>query len=168
MTRRAWEEMSPDLITIGWNEPIERAYARMRAKRVRHLPVLDDRGDVAGILSDRDVQRAMISQVDAPTRQPFPDETIEFDPESRVRDYMSWPAEFADQSTDLRAVAERMVSEKISSLLVSRGDTILGIVTAEDLLKVLIQVLAEPTAPQNWTLKRLLDETGIHLAKTLV
>lgn len=168
MTKKAWEEMSPNLITIGWNESMERAFNRMHSKRIRHLPVMDDGGQIVGILSDRDVQRAMISRIDCPTRQTMSDETIEFDPESRVRDYMSWPAKSVDQYTDLRVVAERMVAEKVSSFLVSRGDQTLGIVTAEDLLNVLIQLLADPKTPKNWTLSGIFEESSSRLERTLV
>jgi acetoin utilization protein AcuB len=168
MSKKVWEEMSPNLITIGWNETMEHAHHRMHAKRVRHLPVLDDSGKIVGILSDRDVQRSMISQIDRPSRQSMSDEVIEFDPESRVRDYMTWPAKTVDQYTDLRVVAERMVSEKISSFLVSRGEQTLGIVTAEDLLKVLIQLLADPKSPKNWNLSHIFDESSEGLARTLI
>ncbi|MBS1962299.1 MAG: CBS domain-containing protein [Bdellovibrionales bacterium] len=168
MTKRAWEEMSPDLITIGWNEPVERAFHRMRAKRIRHLPVLDEAGAIVGILSDRDVQRAMISSIERPSSQPLGDETIEFDPESRVRDYMTWPAKSVDRNCDLKEVTERMIAEKVSSFLITRGEATLGILTAEDLLKLLARLLADPKTPKNWTLAGLLDETSAELERTVI
>lgn len=168
MTKKAWEEMSPNLVTIGWNEATEQAFRQMAIRRVRHLPVVDDAGHVIGILSDRDVQRSMISQIDRPSNQPMGDEVIKFDPDSRVRDYMNWPPKAVDQYTDLRVVAERMIAEKISSFLVLREECVIGIVTSEDLLKVLVQLLAESKSSKNWNLSHLFDESSSDLSRTLI
>lgn len=162
------ENMSTHLVTIGWGESMENAYLRMQSKRVRHLPVLSESGEIVGILSDRDVQRSMISQMERSPGRVISDESIEFDPESRVRDYMTWPAKSVDLNSDLRVVAERMVSEKISSFLVSKEDRVVGIVTAEDLLKVLAQLLADPRAPLRWTLDHIMEGTLDRLPNTLI
>jgi acetoin utilization protein AcuB len=162
------ENMSSHLITIGWNEKMESAYKRMQSKRVRHLPVINDAGEVVGMLSDRDVQRSMISEIERPSGRIVSDETIEFDVDSKVRDYMSWPAKEVDQHTELRFVAEQMVVEKVSSLLVCNGNKTVGIVTAEDLIKVLIELLSDPKTPIRWTLEHILDGTFNQLKSTLV
>lgn len=151
------ENMSIDLITIGWNERMETAHARMVDNRVRHLPVLTESGEVIGMLSDRDVQRAMVSTIERGSANQIMSEEIEFDPESRVRDYMNWPIESVDFNTDIRLVAEKMIHEKISSLLVCQAEKIVGIATVEDLLKVLIDLLGEPGPAPRRTLSNLLD-----------
>lgn len=161
------ENMSTHLITIGWGDSMKNAYLRMHSKHVRHLPVINDAGEIIGILSDRDVQRSMISQMEREPGRVISDETIEFDPESRVRDYMSWPAMSVDQNSDLRLVAEKMVTEKISSFLVRKGDSVVGIVTAEDLLKVLVELLSDPRTPIRWTLDHVLEGTFSKLPNTL-
>lgn len=149
--------MSTHLITIGWNEKMESAYRRMQTKRVKHLPVVNDTGEIIGMLSERDVQRSMISQVEKPTGRIATDETIEFDDESKVRDYMSWPAKSVEQNTELRLVAERMILEKVHSFLVCSGTRTVGIVTVEDLMKVLIELLSDPAAPMEWALDHILE-----------
>jgi CBS domain-containing protein len=164
----AKDNMSSPLITIGWNERMESAYRRMQTQRVRHLPVTDESGEIIGVLSDRDVQRSMISKIDRPVGQILSDETIQFDAASRVRDYMSWPAKSVDLRADLRSVAARMVDEKVSSILVYDGSTPVGIVTAEDLLKVLIELLSDPRAQLRWTLEQVLDGAFTQLKSTLV
>lgn len=160
------ENMSTHLITIGWGQSMSAAYRRMQAQRIRHLPVIDDQGHVAGMLSDRDVQRAMISEIDRSSG--ISDERVEFDPDSQVRDYMSWPAIAIDQRSDLRAVAIKMISEKISSLLVCQGERITGIVTADDLLKVLVELLSDPETSSRWTLGHIVDGAFTKLESTLV
>lgn len=153
------ESMSKAPITIGWNEKMEFAYKRMKSIQVRHLPVTNDTGEIVGMLSDRDVQRSMISELERPMGRTMSDETIKFDDDAKVRDYMSWPVKSVEQNTDLRLVAERMIAEKVSSLLVVNGKSAVGIVTAEDLIQVLIEVLGDPRTPAQWTLDQVLERT---------
>lgn len=162
------ENMSSHIITIGWNERIETAFKRMQQNNVRHLPVLTESGEIIGMLSDRDVQRAMVSSIENELMERGISETIVFDPETRVRDYMGWPVKTVDQHTELSLVAERMIHEKISSFLVSHGDNIVGIVTTEDLLKTLIHLLAPLKGKSQWTLKHILEKTFSQLESTLV
>ena len=140
---------------------------RMDAKGVRHLPVTNEMGEIIGMLSDRDVQRSMISQLEKPSGRIVSDETIKFDEESRVRDYMSWPAKSVSQNSELRHVAEIMVVDKVSSL-VCKGDEPVGIVSTEDLIKVLIEMLSDPKTSSRWTLEDVLKGAFTQLSNTLV
>ena len=164
----ARESMSTKLVTVNINENMETAHRRMQKRRLRHLPVSDDSGEIVGMLSDRDVQRAMISEVRHEGSGPITSETIAFDPAARVRDYMSWPVLSVSQNADLRQVAERMLAEKVSAFLVKSGDTAVGIVTTDDLLKVLIDLLGNPKTPAHWTLQNLLEETAHRFDGVLV
>lgn len=160
--------MSTHLITIGWNESMENAHKRMLLKKVRHLPVTNDLDEVIGMLSDRDVQRAMISQIKRPHGQLIADESIQFDEEIRVRDYMSWPAKMIEQNADLKLAAERMILEKVSSFLVVRQQRstvkAVGILTAEDMLKVLIELLTDPKTPvPSWSMDGFFKSSGQRL-----
>jgi acetoin utilization protein AcuB len=133
--------MSEDLVSIGWGDSMAAAATRMEKLRIRHLAVTGDKGEIVGLLSDRDVQRAMnptISLDDA--GMGVYSEVDRFDPDSRVRHFMSWPPKTIDSKVDLREVATRMLHEKISCLLVMEGDQTIGIVTTDDLLRF----LAEP------------------------
>lgn len=147
MKKTVNETMSTQIITIGWNERMETAWRRMQERRIRHLPVVNENGEAVGMLSDRDVQRAMISQLDPEVTQVISDETIEFDQNAHVRDYMSWPARTVEAGSDLRLVTERMISEKVSAFLVTHEGRVTGIVTSEDLLQVLSDLLADPKTP---------------------
>lgn len=161
MTKKlARESMSTKLVTINFNENMDTAYRRMKKRQLRHLPVCDDSGEVVGMLSDRDVQRAMISEVTHESPGPASSESIAFDPAARVRDYMGWPVLTVEQNSDVRLVAERILQEKVSALLVKDGPATVGIVTTDDLMKVLIDLLGDPKTPARWTLKGILDDAG--------
>jgi acetoin utilization protein AcuB len=51
--------MSRDPITCRADDPLLDAVARMSQHRVRHLPVLDERREVIGMLSDREIRAAL-------------------------------------------------------------------------------------------------------------
>lgn len=142
MTRKIRNEMNTDLITIGWGERMKRAHDRMRSHGIRHLPVTDESGAIVGILSDRDVSRAMVSRIDH-GRPGLPMESLEFEPNAHVRDYMSWPVEIFAAETAIRVVAQKMIRSKISAILVEENSRIVGIVTSEDLLRVLVDLLTD-------------------------
>jgi CBS domain-containing protein len=133
----AAENMTKSLVTITFDQPIEEAYAMMQQWGVRHLPVRDNEGKIVGILADSDIYRAM-----NPARPGFGEGLT-------VGDYMSWPAITIDESMGVSDVAEAMITEKVGAFLVTKdGGEPTGIVTTEDLLRVLQRVLDE-TAGEN-------------------
>ncbi|HEY8279452.1 MAG TPA: CBS domain-containing protein [Bdellovibrionota bacterium] len=124
--------MTKQLVTVGWDRPIDEAFWLMEDYHVRHLPVVDDEGYVVGILSDRDVNLAM-----NPGKPGF-------QLGAKVSGFMSWPALTVDEQTSLREVALGMADEKVSSFLVTRGgNEVVGIVTTDDLLRFLADSMSE-------------------------
>jgi CBS domain-containing protein len=51
--------MTRKIIKIQADMPMHLAYKEMQKNGIRHLPVVDMVGKLVGILSDRDVQRAV-------------------------------------------------------------------------------------------------------------
>jgi len=128
---------SKDLVVVRWTDRIDEAYALMRQKGFRHLPVADDNGFIVGIISDRDFARAMqIDQADFASGYPS---RASFDPQHSVRDFMSWPVESIEESASIIDAARLMLDKKISALLVTARGEVTGIVTTEDMLRALIQ-----------------------------
>lgn len=52
--------MSKEMLTLGRNDTLSIADDLMKQKRVRHLPVLDDYGDLCGIVTQRDLFRGAV------------------------------------------------------------------------------------------------------------
>ncbi len=135
--------MSDDIVTAHWTEDLGSAYKKMVRLEIRHLPVVDDRGDLVGIISDRDFQRAMRTDTSYDSNYVM---QAEFEGEALVRDYMTQPVKSVDASTDLKSVAHLMIDKKISAVLVVDDDyKMVGIVTHEDLLQVLVDILDDRT-----------------------
>ncbi|MGE3608636.1 MAG: CBS domain-containing protein [Bacteriovoracaceae bacterium] len=127
--------MSSKVICIKAEDSMVNAYKIMHEKGIRHLPVLDDRHSVVGILSDRDIQRAMSTKKINNFQQ-----EVQLDGSLKVEDFMSWPVYAVSETTTVKKVAEEMLDQKVSAFLVE--DTLghlKGIVTTDDLLRLLIE-----------------------------
>ena len=121
------------LITVEASASPSAAFELMRDHRVRHLPVMEN-GSVVGIISDRDLQRGR--KVEA---QNMGESTLA--PGLVVRDFMSGPLATLPEGAPLSEATRIMIDQKISAILVTRGGNINGIITLDDLLRVLQTLL---------------------------
>lgn len=153
------KSMSKKLLVVKERASLADAFRIMVQNNVRHLPVTNVDGEVIGILSDRDLQRAMKSNVSGDGL--FRQETCEFNPENVVADYMSWPVKTLEASTTLKAATDKMLKEKVSCYLVTDAGRIEGIVTTDDLLKVLSALLEEPKNSLHLDLASLMSNVGL-------
>jgi len=128
------ENMSKGLITVNWNVSMQTAAELMEEQRIRHLPVKDELDVIVGILSAHDVNRAMNPDIPG------------FSPNRIVSEYMSWPVVTVDENLAVKDAAQGMIDEKISAFLVTdKTKNIVGIITSEDLLKVLLSLFSSPS-----------------------
>lgn len=139
MKYSAIDTMTSGLIKVRLEDSLESAYLKMKNNKIRHLPVVDEAGKIVGIVSDRDAYRGM--QTEVRDWHSIQLEEGDFDPNDKVKDFMSWPVKAVSHDTDLRVVIGRMVKEKISAFLVTYEDRVAGIVTSVDLLKLLQELL---------------------------
>jgi len=56
--------MSIDVVTCSAGDGVDRLMALMTERRIRHLPVVDERGHLAGIVSIGDVVKARLSELE--------------------------------------------------------------------------------------------------------
>lgn len=139
MTSIARDVMTNNVIMISAGGSLADAQKMMRDKNIRHLPVVDDKNKIVGVLSDRDFSHVP---------------NIE---QAKVDTYMSWPVSWLSQETPLTTAVQTMIDKKISSILITdEKSELVGIVTSEDLLKLLGKVL-ETAASQKKSLSTLFD-----------
>lgn len=128
---------SEGLVCIHKDKPMQQAYDLMKKISSRHLPVVDDSGSIIGMLSDRDIKYAMEfrrwEKWSANDPEPY------FHDNDYVLEFMSWPIQTIDSQCPIAEAAELMIKNKISSLVVIKDNMAKGIVTTEDLLKILLQ-----------------------------
>lgn len=115
--------MTSKVFTISCDKPVIEAARIMKEKNIRHLPVTNHVGTVIGILSDRDLQRAI--------------NVLE---QCKVEDFMSWPVYCVSETTSVKRIAEEMIAQKVSAFLVEdMHGHLKGIITTDDLLRLLIE-----------------------------
>ena len=118
-------QMTYDLKTVGEDEPIESALMLMKSRHFRHLPVVDSTKKIVGLVSDRDLYRGLSCD------------------EVSVSQVMIKEFKTVDLKTDIKEIVSLMVSMKVSAFLVTRDKKIIGIITSDDLLHLLLQLLEE-------------------------
>lgn len=110
--------MTTALITAHAKDPVSGAHAEMQVGVVRHLPVVDDRGKLVGVLSDRDILRSLGHR-----------------PPKKVSDVMTRDVVTIAPSAPAYQAAEVMLDAKIGSVLVVDDDgALIGMVTETDYL----------------------------------
>lgn len=125
--------MSKAVVTIEETATGHDAVERMMRSRVRHLPVVDRRGTLAGVVTDRDLRHYLFEPA---TLTRIGTETVEKLLKAvTVSQVMSAPAVSVSADDPIETAARRMVHEKIGSLPVVEDQRLAGIITETDLLR---------------------------------
>ena len=120
--------MSTELRLLTPDCPVGDAWEAMRKHRVRHLPVVQD-GALAGLLTDRDVRRALAAV--HPGSLP-------------VSELMSTETLHVVSGTSVQDAAQLMALAKVSCLPVKRGTQLVGLLTLTDVLEHCLEHLRDP------------------------
>lgn len=128
--------MTRDVVTLGRNDKLLVADDLMRLGRIRHLPVVDESGELVGIVSQRDLfHSGLIKALGYGThaqRQAL-DMVV-------VKEAMRTQVMTTGLDTPLREAARVMLDRKIGCLVVLDQGRIAGILTESDFVKL----VAEP------------------------
>lgn len=114
--------MAKPVVSLPVTATLGEARALVRARRFRHVPIVDAAFHVVGIVSDRDLMR---------------DEAL---PEAALlRDHMATPVLTANPDAPLRDVARVMLRERVGAMPITDTEgRLVGIVTRTDLLRTLV------------------------------
>jgi acetoin utilization protein AcuB len=136
---RARDVMSRTVVTFRQEMTVGAAAKAMRARRIRHAPVVDDKGALVGIVTDRDLRQAILEPA---IHERLADlaHTLRGLP---VRDVMTWGVITARPETGIREVARVMHENKIGALPVVERGKVVGMLTGSDVLKSLVRMLDE-------------------------
>jgi acetoin utilization protein AcuB len=128
--------MQTKLFTVTPETTLPEALRLTGQRGVRHLPVLD--GDrLVGILSDRDLKRAMASPA---TSLEVHELTYLLD-RLCVAEIMTRAVITIGPTSPIEDAARLMVLEKIGALPVTDGDRLVGLVTETDVLRLFVRAL---------------------------
>ena len=125
--------MSAPAITIRSDEGMLAATRLMKERKIKHLPVVNNQGELIGVVTDRDLKRASAS--DATTLEIH--ELLYLLHQVQVRTVMTAKPITATPTLSASEAANLMVRNGIGCLPVLEGQTLVGIITKDDLLRLL-------------------------------
>ena len=138
------DRMTPNPTTITPDTLFTDAFRLIREKKIRHLPVVDRRGELIGIVAQTDLLHASPSS--ATTLTVF--EINYLLANLHIQEVMSSPPITVPEDTPLEEAARVMVENKIGCLPVMRGDpstssgqALVGVITETDIFKAFVEVL---------------------------
>jgi acetoin utilization protein AcuB len=131
------ECMTPSPVTVKPDTTVHRALRLMRERKVGRFPVVDDHGKLVGIVSHDD----LLSSSPSPATTLAVWEIPELLAKIKVETVMSRQVITVSEDTPLEEAARIMADQKIGGLPVMREKTLSGIITENDLFKVLMELL---------------------------
>jgi acetoin utilization protein AcuB len=132
---RNW--MTPDVITVREDTPMLKARVIMKERKIRCLPVVNNKGKLIGIVTDRDLKAASPSQATALDvyELNYLISTI------NVKSLMTKDVVFVGPDEAIEFAAILMLENKISSLpVIDHNGSLVGIITQTDIFKALISI----------------------------
>jgi CBS domain-containing protein len=117
--------MSRPAVTIRQDADFQKALALMQEKKLRRLPVVDDDGQLVGIIVERDLLVAAMRYL-----------------QSRVEvgDVMTRNVVTVGPDTDLNEVARTMLERRIGGLPVLEHGRLVGMITESDIFKRFVEL----------------------------
>jgi acetoin utilization protein AcuB len=161
--------MRVNVVTVTPRARVADAFRLTRERGVRHLPVVDD-GALVGIVSDRDLKRAVPPSASGPAPE-FASMTVE--------QLMTRAVITTGPACSVEDAGRVMVSEKISALPVTEAGRLVGIVTETDVVALLVRALgaSEPSSRLEVPFKRggsalagivrAVEDTGVSIASLM-
>jgi acetoin utilization protein AcuB len=139
--------MSHPVITIHPDLSLLDALDLMRTERIRRLPVVDKRGKLVGIVSERDLLHAGPSSASTFSVQEANYLLSKFE----IKRIMTNNVITISEDTPIEEAARIMADHRIGGLPVVQDNGVVGIITETDLFKIFLELLGG-------------RETGVRLA----
>lgn len=130
---RVRDVMTRDPKTLGRNDQLSLADDLMQQERIRHLPVLDEDGELVGIVSQRDMFRGALARAlgyGETAQRRMLGMLV-------VKEVMSTQLVTVGPDVPIADAARTMVDRKIGCLPVVEGGKLVGILTESDFVEVL-------------------------------
>lgn len=130
------ERMSTPVITIQPEASMQDALKLMKRENIRRLPVIDKHGQMVGIVTETNLDKASPSE--ATTLSVW--EIRELISKVRVDKIMTRDVVSVQEDTPIEEAARIMADSHISGLPVMRGEELVGLITETDLFKIFLEL----------------------------
>lgn len=129
--------MTKDVVTVTPETSMMKASKIMKEKGVSRLPVVDEKGVLVGIVSDRDVKDASPSKATTLDMH----ELYYLLSEIKTKDIMTKKVVTIRMGETVDTAAAIMLEHKIGGMpVIDQGSKVVGIVTDSDIFKVLVRI----------------------------
>ena len=129
--------MSSPAITVSPDTSMQEALDLMNEKNIRRLPVVDKKGSLIGIVSERELLKA--SPSDATTLSRWEINTMLL--QITVDKLMTKDVLSVSEDTPLEAAAKIMADQNISGLPVVKDDKVIGLIAETDIFNIFLEIL---------------------------
>ena len=143
------ERMTLHPLTMEPTASITEAHRYMRENNIRHLPIVDKRNRLAGLVTRETLLQAMPSSV---TTLSIWEMNYALN-KLKVRDVMVKDVITVEEDVSIEKAARTMAENKIGCLPVMRGEALVGIVTDTDMLSTLMELMGARQAGVRLTLQ---------------
>jgi CBS domain-containing membrane protein len=123
--------MTAPALTLKEDDSVSELYDLMDTQHVRHVPVVDEEGDLVGIVSHRDLLRlALAWQADLPV-------TVQRQilARTRIEEILTRDVETVESDQDIGDAVDLMLENKFGCLPVVEGTRLVGILTESDFVR---------------------------------
>ena len=128
---RVRDLMTEKVFSVHPGDSVDKIYDAMTERSIRHIAVIDDEGDLVGVVSHRDLLRhALIERSDLPL---FVQRAILR--RTKVEEVMTSEVETAEPDQPVKEAAQVMFENKFGCLPVVEGWRVVGILTESDFVK---------------------------------
>jgi acetoin utilization protein AcuB len=128
--------MSTNVFTVNSDTPLSEAVKILREKKIKHLPVVDKKNAVIGVLSDRDIKEYMPSK--ATTLDVYELHNVFL--ETKVTKVMKRKVFTAKPDLPIEEAAMLMYDNNIGCLPIVEYNKLVGIISDRDLFRVLVDI----------------------------
>jgi acetoin utilization protein AcuB len=141
--------MTLEPVTVTPDATFPECFSLLREKKIRHLPVVDKKGKLIGVLARTDLLHASPSR--ATTLSVF--EMNFLLANLHVQEVMSTPPVTVSEDAPLEEAARVMVQEKIGCLPVMRDGELVGLITETDIFETFVEILGGEEASLRITVR---------------
>ena len=125
------EFMAKQLITFQSDTPIETAMESFLENKISGAPVLDDQGNLVGVLSEKDCMRTLFESSYYNNLGGF------------VKEYMSTDLKTINIHDTLSNVADEFIKSRFRRFPVMEGDKLVGQISRRDILRAIVKLSNE-------------------------
>jgi len=134
---RVRDFMTREPVTLRQDDLLRQAVEVVMVRRIRHIPVLDEKGTLVGIVTDRDGQGTLPSPLSAAAPEEY-EALLETTPLARIMTR----SVITVGPDDLAAEAvETLLADRIDGLPVVENGRVVGIFTVRDALRAYLELL---------------------------